>query len=432
MNLLLTNATLVDVLSKKLQSHANVLIKDHRIVEISITSIEEDTVDLEIDCKGKYLLPGLMDMHIHLHAGFQTGPTLEKPVPNELIPGSSGPGLISRLHSYLYCGVTSVYDAGNDAPKIFSLRKQERENSIISPRIFCAGSIVTCPGGHGNELGIEIASLPLDLPKLDQLLDNGPDLVKITYDEHGWNVRPMIPILSMQTLRDIVEHCHNRKFRVTVHTSNEIRGREAIACGVDCLAHPVIQSPVNPEYNWLLAEKHIPMVSTLTIGDRYPRLASTPEYLDQSLYKDCIPSAEREQMKTEESKKQKTNPSAVWHSVMGPIAQINLKMLVESGGILVTGTDMSSGPDYHRELELLQNGGINPFDIIVAATHNAAYFLSRTQELGAVHVGKLADLILVDEDPTKDVNNLKKISLVVKNGTVIDRRKLDLPVNANN
>jgi imidazolonepropionase-like amidohydrolase len=233
----------------------------------------------------------------------------------------------------------------------------------------------------------------------------------------------------MDTLRKIVDYCHSKKFLVTIHTSNELRSREAIACGVDSLAHPVIQSPVTDEFLWLLSHKRIPVVSTLTIGDRYSRIAEHPEYLEEKSYRDCYSESELAYLKIEESEKQKKNRWAMWMKVMIPVAQENLKRLQAEGGIISTGTDLTSGPDYQRELELLQESGISPFDVVVAATYNGAIFLSKESELGSITQGKLADLVLLDEDPTKDVRNIKSVSSVVKNGEVIDKTKLDLPVN---
>jgi len=119
----------------------------------------------------------------------------------------------------------------------------------------------------------------------------------------------------------------------------------------------------------------------------------------------------------------------MWMKVMTPVAQENLRRLQAEGGIISTGTDLTSGPDYQRELELLQESGISPFDVIVAATYNGALFLSKESEMGSITQGKLADMVLLDEDPTKDVRNIKTVSWVVKNGDVVDKTKLDLPIN---
>jgi imidazolonepropionase-like amidohydrolase len=146
-----------------------------------------------------------------------------------------------------------------------------------------------------------------------------------------------------------------------------------------------------------------------------------------ALYRDTLEAEERQRLKTEESAKQKENRWAAWMKVMTPVAQDNMKRLNDAGkDIVAAGTDQSSGPALQRELELLVGGGISPADTIVIATRNAARALGKLDELGTIEAGKLADVVLLNADPTRDINNAK---LVIKNGAVVDRSKLDLPVN---
>ncbi|MHB8566031.1 MAG: amidohydrolase family protein [Nitrososphaerales archaeon] len=123
------------------------------------------------------------------------------------------------------------------------------------------------------------------------------------------------------------------------------------------------------------------------------------------------------------------NRWAMWMKIMTPVAQENLRMLVGAGAIVATGTDLFFGPDYHRELELLQSAGIPPVEILISATINSAIYLSKESEIGSVEPKKTADLIVVRRDPTIDVSKLKEIVLVLKSSSVIDLSKLDLPVN---
>ena len=114
---------------------------------------------------------------------------------------------------------------------------------------------------------------------------------------------------------------------------------------------------------------------------------------------------------------------------MTPIAQENLRQIHEAGGVLVLGTDQTTGPAAHRELELLVASGIPELDVIRIATLNGAAFLGRDSDLGSVEQGKLADLVLLNADPIADINNCKDIDMVIKNGQIVDRDALNLPVN---
>ena len=134
-------------------------------------------------------------------------------------------------------------------------------------------------------------------------------------------------------------------------------------------------------------------------------------------------------MKTEQRARARENGRTGWMKVMTPIAQENLRRLHAVGkDIVVCGTDQFSGPAVHRELELLVEGGIPPADAIVTATRNAARFLGRLDDLGTIEPGKLADLVLLDADPTVSVDHLKRIVTVIKGGQIVDRLALDLPV----
>ncbi len=129
-----------------------------------------------------------MDMHVHIRG-----------IPDGNLYVGSQQGDYERvgvqvLHSYLYSGVTSLFDSGNNPDFIMGLRDKERSGAITSPRIFATGGIVTAPGSHG---GFEGATLVDDWPeaiaKLDEHIAREPDMVKLTYEERGWRSRPQFP-----------------------------------------------------------------------------------------------------------------------------------------------------------------------------------------------------------------------------------------------
>jgi imidazolonepropionase-like amidohydrolase len=411
------NVTLIDGTGRPAVPGASVLIEGNRIAGVSAQPIEAPAGAHRVDGRGKYLIPGLMDMHVHLRGGRGSGG------PDETVG-------IRHLQSYIYSGVTTVYDAGNEPDFIVSLRDQERGGRIVSPRIFATTGIVTYPGSHGSGAGATLVdSWPEAIPKLDAHIARQPDILKLTYEERGWGIRPMIPRLPVELMQKIIHHYNNHGIRTTVHTSSELQARDAIFAGIDTLAHPVIQGPVSDDFVQLMAAKKVPMVSTLTIGEGYSRLAENPGFLDQPLYRAVIEPEEIQRLKVEESAVQRENRWAWWMKIMTPVCQENLRRIHEGGGIVALGTDQSIGPAVHREMELLVAAGISPLDVIMIGTRHAALFLGMERELGTIEEGKLADVVLLDADPSADIDNAKKINLVIKDGRIVDRSKLDLPVN---
>jgi imidazolonepropionase-like amidohydrolase len=420
-SLVIRGAAVIDGTGGPALANATVVIEGNRIGQVTTQNITPPAGARVIDAAGKYLIPGLMDMHVHLRGG--GGRRSGEPVTAEQERAG-----IQALHSYLYAGVTTIYDAGNRAEFIFGLREQERGGAIVSPRIFATGGTVASSNGHGGPFTVE--AWPQDRAKLDEHIASGPDILKIGQDEHGWGTRPLINQLPEDLLEKIIRYYHAQGIRTTIHVSNERNAIEAIYAGIDTLAHPIIQAPMSEAYVRMMSVKRVPTVSTLTIGESYSRLADHPEYLDQPLYRDTIDPEEIRRLRTEESAKQRENRWAWWMKVMTPVAQENMRRLNEAGkDIVVCGTDQSSGPAVHRELELLVEGGITPAEAIVIATRNAARFLGRLDDMGTIEKGKLADLVLLRGDPTADIDNAKLIDTVIKDGRIVDRSKLDLPVN---
>ncbi|HQP20437.1 MAG TPA: amidohydrolase family protein, partial [Phenylobacterium sp.] len=214
--------------------------------------------------------------------------------------------------------------------------------------------------------------------------------------------------------------------RTTIHVANETRSLEAIYSGADSLAHPDIQGPVSDSFVKLMAAKKVPFASTLTIGENYSRLAEHPEFLDQPLYVASFSAADRETMKTKVRADYQARHWTWWMKVMTPVCLENIRKIDAAGGVVALGTDQSSGPATHREMELLVQAGIKPLEVLKIATHNAARLLGKEDELGSVEAGKFADLVLLSADPTADINNAKQIAWVMKAGQIIDESKLPL------
>ena len=415
---------LVDGRGGPVQPEMTVIVQDGRFAVVRPAALVT-AADLagarRIDGRGRYLMPGLVDMHVHLEGGVTVTPNGLREASNDRGRGAAA------LASYLYSGVTSIYDAGNVPDYIFGLRNEERAGRIAAPRIFATGGIVTYPGSHGSGPGsVDIDAWPAGRQALDGLLERKPDVVKLTLEERGWGARPMIPALPDELLRSIIRRINEAGFRTTVHVSSELRAAQAIFAAADTLAHPVIQGPASEQYFRLLAAKGTPVVTTLTIGENYSRLVEQPEYLDEPLYRKSLSAEQISALRGSTRDAWRESLWTHWMKLMTPVAMENLRKLHEAGGVLVLGTDQTLGPAVHRELELLQQAGIPAAALTRIATLNGAIFLGRAAQAGSIAAGKEADALLLSKDPTRDIRNARQIEQVMKAGKLIDREALPL------
>lgn len=407
------HVTLVDGTGGTPQPDMSVAIDDGKFVAVTPTVAAAKLKGRRVDATGRWMIPGLMDVHIHLGGPYN--------------PEKKHDQGVQALASFLYSGVTTVYDAGNDARFILTLRDEERAGKILSPRILATGNLVTYPGSHGSAMGVEVDSWPQAKPALDKhIAEQKPDIVKLTLEEHGWGSRPMISLLPLDLMQNIIQYYNERGIRTTAHTSSELRAIEAIYAGVDSLAHPVIQGPISDGFVKLMGAKKTPMATTLTIGEGYSRLVEHPEYLDQPLYAASYSKQQIAELKSKTRAEWKERSWTWWMKLMTPIAQENLRKIDAAGGVIAIGTDQSVGPAVHREMELMQAAGVKPGEIIRMATLNSARHLGREEELGSIAPGKIADAVLLSADPTADINNAKAIVVVIKAGALVDEDKLPM------
>ncbi|WP_129794540.1 amidohydrolase family protein [Sphingosinicella sp. CPCC 101087] len=433
------NVTLVDGTGQPKQADMSIGVEDGRITFVTPTSAAPRVPGRRLDGTNHYLIPGLIDAHIHLKGARggdgrrmvgvernnpQASPPPEQATADAATAHAAG---LQALASFLYSGVTSVFDAGNVPEHILGLRAEERAGRILSPRIFATGNLVTYPGSHGGSMAIEIDDWSEDRPALLRYLEEQkPDVVKLTLDEHGWGTRPLITLLPLDLMQEIILEVNRHGIRTTAHTSSELRATEAIFAGIDSLAHPVIQGPITEEFAKLMAAKRTPMATTLTIGEGYSRLVEHPEYLDQPLYQASYSPAEIEELRTTTLPAWRERGWTWWMKVMTPVAQENMRMIDAAGGIIAIATDQTLGPAVHREMELLQAAGVPADRIITIATLNGARHLGKQDELGSIEPGKLADMVLLSADPTVDIDNAKQIVWVMKAGQLVDEDRLPL------
>jgi imidazolonepropionase-like amidohydrolase len=424
-DVLVQNVTLFDGTGKPAQTGANVLVRDGKIAEISATPIKARRATI-VDGTGKFLIPGLIDGHIHLPGG-QSGSVVNAADRKMTMDKRTG---IRVLHGFLYSGVTSVYDSGNNTDYIFAMRDDERKGKMVSPRIYAGGGTVSVPGGYGaGASAIKVASLEQAKPELDARFAMKPDMLKLILDRQGMFANKAVPTFAEGLLKQVVDYAHANGVRTTVHIAAEWDAETAVNVGIDALAHPVVRSVANDAAIKLLADKKIPISTTQTVFNNIARVADDPGFFDDPLFVATMEPEERELGKGAERNRYISSGMAPMFKLMTPYATDNIRRLHKAGAVLALGTDRAFGPAVHQELELLANAGISAFDCIRIATLNNAIYMGVEKELGSLEPGKWADMVMLNADPSVDVKNFRAISAVYKAGQRIDLGKLDLPVN---
>ena len=159
-NWVIEHVTLIDG-THAMQPDMTIAVEGERITAVTPSAMARGLKGRRIDGKGRYLMPGLMDVHIHLRGGFDvSGKVDAEPAPPNRQEG------VAALASFLYAGVTTVFDAGNRAEHILPLRADERAGRILSPRIFATGNLVTYPGSHGDRIAVRISDFETERPSL--------------------------------------------------------------------------------------------------------------------------------------------------------------------------------------------------------------------------------------------------------------------------
>jgi imidazolonepropionase-like amidohydrolase len=408
--LVIDNVTVIDGTGGAAVPGQAVIVKDGRIAAIGAAGARG--TGRRIDGRAKFLIPGLIDAHVH-------------------VPGvADRDDALRSLHSFLYAGVTSVFDAGNNPDFILGLRAEERAGTLLAPRIFATGASITYPKSWGGMAGaILVDAWPEDMAAVDANLARGPDLQKITYENFGAGANAWVPSFSPELFTALVQHIKAKGVRTTIHISDEAHGRTAMAAGADTWAHPVGVARMSDEFPALVAQSGTIIVTTMAVFDNIQRLVNEDGYLDGAMFRAVMDPKEIEDLKTRGRNRYASIGWGSWFKTTLGFAQQNVRRLHEAGVTLALGTDRAIGPLALRELELVVEAGIPPADAIRIATLNAAKYVGRENDLGSIAPGKFADLVLLEADPLADIKNASRIAAVFKGGVEIDRSKLSLPVN---
>ncbi len=400
-----TNAFMIDGMGES-QPDTTVLIKDGRIEKVgSGLPIPKDYQ--EIDLKGKTLMPGLIDLHIHV--GILSGP--EAWMDKAHFPsGRKALVAAARAKAALLGGVTTLRDVGAEDGIALALKEAIELGQVPGSRIVAAGSVIVMTGGHAYQLAWEADGPEELLRAIRQNLKDGADLIKICQSEGL-----PFPEYTMEELKVIVDECHMRGKKVAVHVETEPGMGMAVEAGADTIEHGFYPSD---ETLAMMAEKGTYWVPTITINRRM-----------------------RQEEHTEESYVAAIRQAFKQKGLIGSEAERKLDYLrecftafperfakgLELGVKIVTGTDGPRAKGYAGELgvpmdsvrnEIIKfvDWGMDPMQALMAGTSLAAEAMDMGDRLGSIQEGMTADLIVIDGNPLEDIESIEEVVMVMKEG----------------
>jgi len=433
----LVNGTIINPDKSQIVQNATIIIDSDKIAAAGDAKTISTPKDARlIDCKGKFILPGYIDTHVHF---FQSGDLYTRPDVVDLTkvrPYADEVAWIKRnlpdtFERYLRSGITSVVDVGGPFWN-FEVRKIANATPK-APRVAVAGPLISSVSRPQLDLG-DPPIVKIDTPEqarefVRKLAAQNPDLVKIWYivdkDHPVDSFRPIV--------RATVEESHAHKLRVAVHATELETARAAVEEGADILVHSVIDKPVDDAFLKLLQDRHTILCPTLVVFERYGRtfankLNLTPEEkawgnpevigtLDVTkIPQDKLP----DRIKTALA-----NPNEALDRIkkVYDVALKNLKTLEDADVTIAAGTDAGNigtihGPAIFREFQLMKEAGLTPMQILQCATANAAKLFGGDTgaHIGKIDNGYLADLVIVKSNPLDDIARASDIDSVMKNG----------------
>jgi len=434
----LVGATVINPADGKVLPNATVVIDGDKIERVAIGKQDAAALRKQIDCSGKFILPGYIDTHIHF---FQSGDLFTRPDGadlNSVRPYKDEVAWVkSHLNDvfarYLRSGITSVVDVGGPFWN-FEVRKTANATTK-APRVAVAGPLISSVSREKLDLG-DPPIVKIDTPDqarqfVRKLAEQKPDLVKIWYivdkDHPVESFRPIV--------RATIEESHAHKIRVAVHATELETARAAVEEGADVLVHSVTDKPVDDAFVKRLKDRHTILCPTLVVFERYGRTFShqlnlTPEEqkwgnpeVIASLDVTKIPSDKLPQR----IKDALADPKVVLDKINKTyeVALPNLKKLEDTGITIAAGTDAGNigtihGPALFREFQLMKEAGLTPMQILQCATANAAKLFGGDTgaHIGRVENGYFADLVVLNSNPLDDIAHASDIDTVIKNGII--------------
>lgn len=430
-SLVLHDATVIDGTGAPPRTHVDVILRDGRIAEIVPSATAQHPMGAQvIDASGKFVIPGLVDMHAHL----LLHPWNEK---GEIAPRYDRAAALDHLKLFLRFGVTTVRDPGAETADAILLRDLVRAGKVPGPQIFTAGRILISSDFTPEPFVIvrdaaavreEIrwqAQAGVDFIKVYSSMP--PELVKVAVEEGHRLGLPVIGHLQRTTWTeaarlgiDGVEHAApwsaeympssareaaSAGMMYRVYWLEHLDGNAIDEMIAELVAHKVVVDPT-------LMAMHTKFWGDQERYTQSPDLALLPEKVRKGW-----PAGRFTNGWTAE---EYARSRKAW-----PVVLRLTKKMHDAGVHLVVGTDTPTpwivpGASVHDEMQLLADAGIPPMTILRMATHDAARALRREKELGSIAPGMRADLVVLSKNPLDAIANTRAIEMVIQRGAIIE------------
>ncbi len=394
---------IVDTESGKILKEKTIVVSGNKIKNIQNGFVNGSGDDKTIDLKTKTVLPGFIDMHVHIEG--ESSPTryIERFTKNKEDVAFQSTVYAERT---LMAGFTTVRDLGGSGVNI-ALRNAINKGIVKGPRIFTAGKAIGTTGGHadptngmrmdlrGNPGPKEgVVNSPEDAKKaVRQRYKDGADVIKITATGGVMSVAKngQNPQFTVEEIKGIVDTAKDYGMLTAAHAHGDEGMRRAVVAGIKTIEHGTLMEEETMD---LMVKHNTYLVPTISAGKAAAKMADIPGFLPPVVAKKA-----RE---------------------IGPVSQVTFGKAYKKGVPIAFGTDAGVSPhgENGKEFGFMHEAGMPIMKTIQAATVTNADLLGMANELGQLKEGFIADIVAVDEDPTKNVNTLENAVFVMKEGIV--------------
>jgi imidazolonepropionase-like amidohydrolase len=442
----ITNTNVADVEKMQMLAQQTVVIENGKISKIVNSKKFKIPAGVKvIDGTGKYLIPGLVDAHVHFFqsGGLYTRPDvidLRKYVPYQKENYWNHQNMEDQLRRYLGTGITTVIDVGSSIN--FLQQRDSFSTKSYSPTIYMTGPLLTTyePEVYkdlNNEGPFYLMQSEEDARKyVQQQLPYKPDFIKIWYIVSHKNTeaeaRKTLPLVKA-----VIDEAHKNKLRVAVHATERITAQLAVENGCDFLVHNVDDEIVHTDFIQLLKKNKVVLCPTMVVLFNYTTVFAQQYHFSAYDYSYSNPKTlgslfdlkHLPDTSLVNNYKKLSNNRDSANRATDSILKINLKRMVNSGVTIATGTDAGNigtlhATSYFDELRKMQESGMSVWQLLQSSTINGAKAVGKENEFGSIQTGKRANLLLLNANPLDNLENWKKIEIIINKGELLDPRDI--------